>query len=297
MAQPLEFWEFETTTIKKESRKKRTKILSPLFAQKINPFKNDFSTLKSYKIENVNHYILTTNKLPILKGGYENRKIHDNNNGNFVNEEKLSYNIARAKSKILELALCNQWEFFFTGTINKDKYNRYNLEKYYSDLAEFIHSYNRNKRTKLEYLFIPEQHEDLAWHIHGFIKGITKKDLLKFDKMINVPIDLKNKGYYNFEKYRKKFGFCSMGKIKKSEGCAKYMTKYINKSMGETNIKLNSNLFYHSLHLKQYILIGQGTLNKTCKINYSFENDFVKKITFTSSKILQEITNSIVSIP
>jgi hypothetical protein len=71
------------------------------------------------------------------------------------------------------------------------------------------------------------------------------------------------------------------------------MTKYINKNMSNSNISLNAHLFYHSLHLKQYALIGKGILNENLKIKYSFENEYVKKLNFTNKDIFNNILMSI----
>jgi hypothetical protein len=295
-----DFSRFEVSTIEELTLKKwhkefnkRKDILSPIFDQKIPHYIKDFSTLKSYKLNGIMNYILTTNKMPVLRSGFE-KKLHENcGNYNFVNDDKLLNNVARTKSKILEYSLCNEWEYFFTGTIDSTKFNRFNLDKFYKSLSKFFNNYNRDKKTKLEYLLIPEQHKNFAWHFHGFMKGIEKKDLISFTKLDYVPINLKLNHYLNFPKYSKKFGYCSLGKIKKREACAKYMTKYISKSMLETEIKLNSNSYYHSTNLKKYSIIGKGILNKNLDIKYTFENDFIKKMTFTSSEILENIFNSV----
>ena len=50
-----------------------------------------------------------------------------------VNENKLDDNIARAKDRIFDLAYCNPWQYFFTGTLDASKYNRQDLEKFHKD--------------------------------------------------------------------------------------------------------------------------------------------------------------------
>lgn len=51
------------------------------------------------------------------------------------NETKLDNNLSRARSMVLQYALCNLWEWFFTGTLDKRKYDRFNLDKY---IPEYI---------------------------------------------------------------------------------------------------------------------------------------------------------------
>ena len=96
-----------------------------------------------------------------------------------VNDTKLSNNISRAKSKVLEYALCNEFEYYVTLTINKDKHNRYDLKAYYKRFSKFLNNYNYRYGVKVQYLLVPEKHRDGAWHLHGLIKGIPLQHLKK----------------------------------------------------------------------------------------------------------------------
>ena len=133
-----------------------------------------------------------------------------------VNTEKLDNNISRAKSVCKELVLCNSWDYWCTFTISPEKYDRYNLKKYIKDFTEFIHNYNRrcSDTEKVKYLFIPEMHQDGAWHIHGFIKGIKSKDLY-----------VNSHGYLSWKQYEDKFGFISMSKVRDVDRASSYMMK------------------------------------------------------------------------
>ena len=164
------------------------------------------------------------------------------------NTEKLSNNITRAKTTIREYALCNKWDFWCTFTINPKKYNRYHLNEYIKDFTEFIHNYNRRKEDKCRYLFIPEQHKDGAWHIHGFISGIAETDIYtnKF-------------GYFAWKQYEEKFGFISMTKLdndidKLASYCLKYMSKDLEKSVKD----LNAHLYYCSKGLQKAEVLYKG---------------------------------------
>lgn len=37
-----------------------------------------------------------------------------------VNDTKLDNNFSRARSMVLQYALCNPWEYFFTGTLDRE---------------------------------------------------------------------------------------------------------------------------------------------------------------------------------
>lgn len=171
------------------------------------------------------------------------------NRGN-VNDEKLDSNISRAKSTVFELALCNPWDYFVTLTLDQKKYDRYNLDKYIKDLGQFIRDQRKKYDTDVKYLLIPEQHKDGAWHMHGFLHGLT-------DNMLSVN----DYGYMDWLDYSKKFGFCSVDKIKHKEKASAYITKYISKDFGRGIKKLNAKMYYSSRGLKRADLIKKGLLN------------------------------------
>ncbi|MBQ8891985.1 MAG: hypothetical protein IJ068_03870, partial [Bacilli bacterium] len=50
------------------------------------------------------------------------------------NDSKIIESTLRSKSKIFELAYCNPWDWFFTGTINPNKQDRTDLELFHKQL-------------------------------------------------------------------------------------------------------------------------------------------------------------------
>ncbi len=149
------------------------------------------------------------------------------------NSEKLINNICRAKSNVYELAMCNEFEYFVTFTLDKLKYNRHDLKKFMKDLTKAINNYNSYYHVKIIYLLIPEMHKDGAWHLHGLIGGIRQEDLF-----------INSNGYLDFRQYSKKFGFCSLSKIKDKEAVSKYITKYITKEL--LSLPYGQHTYYHS---------------------------------------------------
>lgn len=167
----------------------------------------------------------------------------------YASEIKESCNISRARSRVRELALCNPWDWWCTFTIDKEKYNRYELGTFRKDYAEFIHNLNRRRpeEDKIKYLFVPEQHKDGAWHIHGFIKGLSEKEVYK------------NKyRYWSWKPYEDRFGFISMSKIKNLERTASYVQKYISKDLENSVSELNKHIYFSSQGLKCADLLFQG---------------------------------------
>lgn len=176
-----------------------------------------------------------------------------------VENGKLKSNISHSKSRILALGLCNQWNYFCTFTLNKEKYDRFDLKAWHDDFSQWIRNQRRITGFDLKYLLIPELHKDGAWHMHGFIKGFDWNLLSKFQKEIH-PYKLIRGGYRYHEGILNKFGFNSFGRIRSPEAAARYLLKYITKSMAELNIGLGNHLFYASQGLNSPELVAEGCL-------------------------------------
>lgn len=168
---------------------------------------------------------------------------------NNENTEKLSNNIVRAKTKVKELVLCNEWDFWCTFTISPDKQNRYDLETFVKRFGNFIHDYNRrcDEADKVKYLLVPEQHKDGAWHMHGFIKGIRPKDLYRN----------KHK-HLCWRQYEEKFGFISMEPLKDKDRASSYVLKYLTKDLSRNVSELGAHLYYSSKNLNKPQVIYRG---------------------------------------
>ena len=167
-----------------------------------------------------------------------------------VNDSKLENNLCRAKSTVRELALCNDWDYWCTFTLSPDKQNRYDLEAFVKKFSEFIHNYNRrcDPEDKVKYLLVPEKHQDGAWHMHGLIKGIRKKDLYK-----------NQNGYLSWKQYDSKFGFISMDGIRNKEAISNYILKYVTKDTLRSVSKLNAHAFYSSKNLNRSMEVYRGS--------------------------------------
>lgn len=257
------------------------KNLDEYHKNRFNPrYYNELTTIKKY---NPSYFKICTMKIKILRKGQKANRMPKNS----VNDRKLNNNLIRAKSMIKEYALCNDFEYFVTLTLDKQKYNRYDLKKYIKDLGQFIRDYRKKYSCDIQYILIPEMHKDSAWHLHGLIKGIKQEHLKDFTLIPNAPLKLKNKGYYNFELYSKKFGFCSFGKIKSVEKIANYITKYISKDLGK-NIEMGNKTYYCSRGLRKAETIKKGLLESP--LEYDFENEycFLKVVNNIDNIIIDE---------
>lgn len=175
--------------------------------------------------------------------------------------EKELCNLFRAKSAVRELALCNEWEFFVTLTLDKNKQNRYSLDGYIKDLGVWIGNYNRRFGTKLRYLLIPEQHKDGAWHMHGLFQGVAPDSLVK-----NVF------GYWDMPYYYNRFGYISLSELRDGKKTASYITKYVAKAFGHTDVELCKHSYYCSKGLQRAYTIDE--LNVAEISPRAWQNDY-----------------------
>lgn len=189
--------------------------------------------------------------------------------------EKLKANVRRAKNRVYELAMCNEWEYFATFTINGDKWPRNKLHEFYQKFSKWLNNFNSRNNCSIKYVIIPELHKDEKnWHFHGLIKGIPSNELTKFVAGVH-PIKLVNSDYLNWQSYEKKFGFCSFGKVKDAEKVAVYVTKYITKQLTDSKIEMGKHLYYASQGLQGRELVYDDVYYPKAEQEWDFENDFV----------------------
>lgn len=194
--------------------------------------------------------------------------------------EKMRESKSRARAKIFDLAFCNEWDWFFTGTLDKSKYNRSDLNKFHLDFTQWLRNYKRLKGLdKIDFLLIPELHKDgLSWHMHGLLAGLPVEHLHQFflgDKMGSGLAAKVRAGdvVYNWPAYQKKFGFCDLERVKDSEAVSKYCCKYITKSLQHSVKDYGAHLYYHSRGLKTSEVVAIGTFGGVLPPP-DYKNDF-----------------------
>ena len=186
---------------------------------------------------------------------------------------KLDCNYSRARNMVLQYALCNHWDWFFTGTLDKKKYNRHDLDRFSKDLTQFIRDKRKVYGTQVQYLLIPEHHADGAWHIHGMISGLPETAVRKF--RWPEPKKLIDSDFLNWPDYQRKFGFCSLGPIRDPVGTAFYVVKYISKDLSRRGGELGKHLYFHSRPLKKAekasdVYLYHQYLEDLCVNDYDF---------------------------
>ena len=174
------------------------------------------------------------NPRPLIRGP-RRTKVHSEDEP----PKKTDSNLSRARRNLLELALCNDWKYFATFTLDEMKYDRHDLASFKQDLTQFIRDQRKKAKKNghdlaIPFVIVPETHKDGAWHCHALFGDIAPL-LVSFKderrKNPKLPKYLADNGFYNWPDYQKKFGFCSFGLIRNRVACSFYITKYITKDL------------------------------------------------------------------
>ena len=215
----------------------------------------------------------------VKNGGYEEeREPIFRSERSEVNDGKLSNNIVRARTTIFELAYCNSWEWFFTGTLDPEKFDRENLPNFHKVFTQWLRNYGKKYGIKINFLIVPELHSDgKNWHFHGLLSGLPVEHLHQFqigDKMgAGLAVKVKRGDIvFDWTAYRQKFGWCDVEAVRSHEAVSKYMTKYVTKDLGHSVSALGAHLYYCSRGLNRSAMVKRGIL--TADIVPDFRNDY-----------------------
>ena len=257
-------------------------------------YDSNITIIKKYSDD---YYKLVTFR-SLRRDGIELDSDKDKSKKGSVNDVKLLNNIARARTNIFELAMCNHWDFFVTLTLSPEKLyklglNRYDLKEFYKYFSKWVNNQSRRGDKKINYLLVPEQHKNGAWHFHGFMSGIFINDMIHFKDSDNIPIYIKNKllageSIYYWQSYFEKFGFCDFEFIRDQEKCSSYVTKYISKELYKTVNNLGFHTYYCSQGLKRAEKIFKQNVIFDNDFQYDFSNDYVS-VKILHSKELQSL--------
>lgn len=247
--------------------------------------------------------VLKVKKTKGIETGIEPRKlIPVCENDEKVLQEREDCNLSRTKAEIYELARCNEWQYFFTGTIDPSKYDREDLHRFHRALKDYIKNLRR-KDIDIKYLFVPELHDDKkSWHLHGFLMGVPDSMLHQFqigDKMGKKIAQRVRQGrkVFNWLDYQERFGFNDLEFIESNIGASKYVTKYISKGLRHTVMESNAHMYYCSLGLKRAKIVAQGDYIKSRdfdEIPFDFENDYIKRVERPYTPELEEFFRSLI---
>ena len=193
---------------------------------------------------------------------------------------KLDESLSRSRRTIRDLILCNQFDYFCTFTFNPDKVDRFNFSACKKKLTNLFMNYKNRYSIDFRYVIVPEFHRNGAIHFHGMVRGIRPEDLTvpeyiwkrhssgKLRLVKNTP------GYVDWTYYSSKLGFFSCSRVKDYEKCARYVSKYITKSL--MGLATGSRIFMASQELNRPELVFDCDDIPCVFVQSDFENKFVK---------------------
>lgn len=247
----------------------QTQGFSPIFLG-VSKYEYDVTTVRDYngRLKLVHHNALRNKGLETVTQCSPKGSISD---------EKRDNNIARAKSRVFELALCNPWNIFLTFTLDPRKYDRDDLPRFRKDVSQFIRDCNKRHGLAIKYLLIPEEHKKGGWHMHGFLMGLPDAHLRKFTLEEKLPKYIRDKlqagqPVYEWQAYREKFGFCDLEPVHDEFAASAYVTKYITKDLDRTVKESGAHLYYCSQGLKRSAVVFRGKANDG--LTYDYENEY-----------------------
>ncbi len=143
-------------------------------------------------------------------------------------------NLKRAKEKIFDIAMCNEFDYFVTWTLDAEKINRYDSAEISNKLKTFLK--HKVERNNCKYLVIPEHHQDGAIHMHGLLSG-------DFDMVDSGKKTKDGKTIFNMPQWS--LGFSTAIQLDEhKDRVSRYITKYVTKDFK----KIFGSLYYAGGH-------------------------------------------------
>lgn len=228
-------------------------------------FKTNPRDTKYYLIQyNENNYRLLKIKYKLEKGweicqNFSEQKSEEEIEENVLDikrkeEETTRCSLSRTKSRIRELALCNNFEYFGTITINGFLNNRYELDECQNRLKKTLRRLH-DRNNSLKYLIITEKHQDGAFHFHGLFSGLD--------------LSLNEYNYFYNEDFSRDLGYNSFSLIRDYNKTCNYITKYITKECVKNS---HNQVFIRSKGLR--VASKEEISPIELGSNWKFENDF-----------------------
>lgn len=159
-------------------------------------------------------------------------------------EKKRMDSVKRSRDKIFDLVMCNDWSYFFTGTLGHTEFDPTSAKAALKPLQDWLS--HAVSRYGLKYILVAElQPVSKHIHFHGFINDALKMVDSGTKLYRHCPKPIKDvtalkRGYslsdgnivYNVPLW--KFGFTTAIKTYNgSQSCAQYIMKYVTKENKE----------------------------------------------------------------
>ncbi len=154
-------------------------------------------------------------------------------------ERSAKNSLNRTKQNIYKFSRQADWEYFITLTFDGSKVNRYDFDECMNKANKWFNNQKARKSPDLKYLFVPEQHKDGAWHIHGVIADVGEMSFADSGRVAigekayrRSDVNSEFATIYNLSGWR--FGFSTATRVRDKYKVASYITKYITKDLCES---------------------------------------------------------------
>lgn len=196
---------------------------------------------------------------------------------NLESETDLERSLRRAKKRIGDYILCNDFELFATFTMNSHHGDREDSELSRNKLMGWLKN-QRNRNGKFRYIVVPEFHSDKkALHFHALIGGYTGTVRQAINPKTNRPLIQNGKPTYQIPGYKlgytnvKLIGTEQEDKTRLSAYLKKYITKdmpvfegkqryWVSKGLELPNIENNPEPWYQNVEPDWWCEFENGTL-------------------------------------
>lgn len=176
-------------------------------------------------------------------------------------------NIVRAQSAIQSLGFCNDWDYFFTATLDKRKFpDRLALDEFRRKLTDLFRRIRSESGSECRFLLVPELHKnEQGWHMHGLLADFPDSCFRKFELSEKLPSYLllkiaKGEDIFDFPRYRSIFGFCDVEPLKSRDHAVSYLCKYVVKGLQATGLHIDKgkHLYFASRGLNRPQLVEES---------------------------------------
>lgn len=174
-------------------------------------------------------------------------------------ERSAKNSLNRTKQNIYKFSRQADWEYFITLTFDGSKVNRYDFDECMGKANNWFNNQKKRKAPDLKYLFVPEQHKDGAWHIHGVIADVGEMSFADSGRVAigekayrRSDVNSEFATIYNLSGWR--FGFSTATRVRDKYKVASYITKYITKDLCESTF--GKKRYYRSRNIPEPIEKG-----------------------------------------
>lgn len=146
-------------------------------------------------------------------------------------ERATASSMSRARCAVRNIALCNQFQYFVTWTLDPNMIDRYDAETVKKKVMKWLN--NASSRKGFQYVMVPERHKDGAIHFHG----LCNVGSVKLERAVNphtgkVMSTEKGQPIYNMADWSLGFSTCIPIDEHYERSC-NYLVKYMEKNCGK----------------------------------------------------------------